>query len=1107
MLQRCFFILVFFTGFSLLLQAQQTPAAGRPTNFCGVTASFYPGNDSVLTLAQMYTSFNFVNTSTNATSYQFWVDRSPLSPNTPVTNYGFNPGLSQIKLVAYNGDCTDTAVCYYFQPGEFPPDTNNLKMYYGRPASTEFIRGFARTTDGGFLYSGTREQSSFMNQPQRGYIFKTKATGCIEWSFILDSTSNMNLVSSLDMIAVVPGGNGYYAAGSTESNTRFIAKLNNNGSISWAKKLQIPPANNLPTTFLIHSIEAMPDGGVLLVGNTFYKNLFLCRLDANGNSIWQRQLSAGDEMYLSGLQNILVKDGSIYLNGYMSYRIVADYTNYSLVMKLDYNDGHTVWMNQYYENGGSIIMGNMIAEDSTLLIASICSPVVPGTYTIGSILRLDTSGAIRSVTSINAISKYYAMKPVLKRISGKHYYLLSAGFEPLTLQPYISNQTKLAKLDSNFNVIWSKHHAAVQLGQYSYMEPDSDESLVMAGNENGNLLEYYYSFSAKIVVRKLDSSGTEPMTGCQLYDQTMTRENFTGLLTQPITGLTPSVTTYPFTDFTVAGRTYYPEMRYKCPDYVDSCSYLKVSGPAAICNLSNAYTYKAHRNRACGQPMVWQISQGVIVLNQTDTSVTVRFPAFGNYTIGGELNFGCFPVKDTLRIIAASSSPILNLGPDTTICPNNTLLLHAGDKYLTYLWSTGTTDSLLTINGPGQYWVDITDSCGNLMTDTINVSPSAVVPISIGPDRTKCNTDTIQLNAPSGFINYTWSPAYNISAQSTQNVVVNPMTDTAYMIRAEKTPGCFAFDTVRITVHTSPPIQLGADKSVCTGDSLVLDAGAGFTQYNWSTGVQSQSLTVKTAGQYQVTGTTVHGCISKDTFRLISVYPLPVVTLDPDTTLCTGTSRLLDAGTGFAGYAWNTGSTAQTYRVTGTGIYAVQVTDNNGCKGTDTVIIKNILPLPSGFLFADTAICSYGNIQLTADKPFRAYHWNTGSTAAAITITQPGTYWLEATDQSDCMGRDSVIVNPKECMKGLYVPSAFTPNGDGKNDILHPFLFGNIKRFEFRVFNRWGETVFVTKDPTAGWNGRYKGQLQDGNVFVWTCLYQLEGEAERVERGTVVLIR
>ena len=92
-------------------------------------------------------------------------------------------------------------------------------------------------------------------------------------------------------------------------------------------------------------------------------------------------------------------------------------------------------------------------------------------------------------------------------------------------------------------------------------------------------------------------------------------------------------------------------------------------------------------------------------------------------------------------------------------------------------------------------------------------------------------------------------------------------------------------------------------------------------------------------------------------------------------------------------------------------------------------------------------------------------------------------------------------------MKGIYVPSAFSPNGDGKNDAFRPLLFGKVKQFTFTIYNRWGQIIFQTKELQKGWNGMTAGTQQQGNVFVWICYYQLENEQPKVEKGTVVLIR
>jgi gliding motility-associated-like protein len=116
-------------------------------------------------------------------------------------------------------------------------------------------------------------------------------------------------------------------------------------------------------------------------------------------------------------------------------------------------------------------------------------------------------------------------------------------------------------------------------------------------------------------------------------------------------------------------------------------------------------------------------------------------------------------------------------------------------------------------------------------------------------------------------------------------------------------------------------------------------------------------------------------------------------------------------------------------------------------------------------------------------------------------------YWLQVTDENTCVGMDTTILQPKDCQFGLFVPSAFSPNDDGKNDIFRGLLFGNIKQYRFLIYNRWGQCLFTTTDPGKGWDGKYNGILQDTGVYVWVCTYQLDGENAKSEKGTVTLIK
>ena len=301
----------------------------------------------------------------------------------------------------------------------------------------------------------------------------------------------------------------------------------------------------------------------------------------------------------------------------------------------------------------------------------------------------------------------------------------------------------------------------------------------------------------------------------------------------------------------------------------------------------------------------------------------------------------------------------------------------------------------------------------------------------------------------------------------------------------------------------SDPVYQVSIKGICQGTVQFSSSTGGALQATSDTSV---AISFTSPGRFVLYASLQAECrVLRDSLT-IHVFDNPVVRLDHTSSLCTGETRLLDAGD-YSSYEWSDGSRARTLPVNGVGLYSVEVTDGKVCKGKDTTAITTLLPLPEGFLPPDTAICSYGSLLLRPPGNYSGYFWSTGATTAALTISQPGTYWLEVEDANRCTGRDSVLVSLKECLKGFYMPTAFTPNDDGKNDRFKPLLFGNVKTYQFTIYNRWGEVVFQTADPKKGWDGTHTSRNQGPSVFVWVCAYQLEGEKEKMEKGTVVLIR
>lgn len=467
---------------------------------------------------------------------------------------------------------------------------------------------------------------------------------------------------------------------------------------------------------------------------------------------------------------------------------------------------------------------------------------------------------------------------------------------------------------------------------------------------------------------------------------------------------------------------------------------------------------------------------------------------------------GCTIHTDSVLLTILQAPASLNIGPDTSICPGNLLLLNAHAGYASYQWQDGSNDSSFTVTSPGTYFVKVMNACGDFFNDTVIVAAHAPIAFSLGNDTTICNNETVTIIAPAGFISYQWSPAYNISQTTGSTVTVSPVSNTVYSVKAEKTPGCFAYDTISVTVKIAPPVNLGPDKNFCNGDSALLNAGASFALYQWSNGSVAQQIYVYTAADYSVIATTLDGCKSYDTLRIQNVWANPTLNLDHNPNLCIGSTRMLQPGN-YATYIWQDGSGLPAFTISAPGTYYVTVTDSHQCQGSDTVRILTLLPLPAKFLPADTAICSYDEIVITASQVFSSYVWSTGETGTSIAIKQPGIYWLLATDHYACTGKDSVTVLWKECLKGLYVPTAFSPNKDGKNDVFKPLIFGNVVQFEWTIYNRYGQPVFTTHNPAQGWDGTVKRVPQNSAGFIWQCRYQLEGEKMKFKSGSVVLVR
>lgn len=273
---------------------------------------------------------------------------------------------------------------------------------------------------------------------------------------------------------------------------------------------------------------------------------------------------------------------------------------------------------------------------------------------------------------------------------------------------------------------------------------------------------------------------------------------------------------------------------------------------------------------------------------------------------------------------------------DVSICPGDSTQLIVPDGFVSYEWSPATGLSATDIRDPWAspsetttYTVMITDNCGEIIYDTVNVIVNTPDFIDLGDDLTLCEGQLWTFNVLTPGATYLWQdgstlPTLTVDEDGTYSVTV---TDG----------NCIDADTVNVTYVPAPDISLPHDTVICgLENTYIIDVTTLGATYLWQDGSTDPTFTVTDDGLYYVT-VSVGGCSDKDSV-LVSYSVQPTVDLGPDQSLCAGTTILLDAGSESFDYEWQDGSTGSTYLVTTAGTYFVEVTIN-GCSAVDEVVI------------------------------------------------------------------------------------------------------------------------------------------------------------------------
>ncbi len=235
------------------------------------------------------------------------------------------------------------------------------------------------------------------------------------------------------------------------------------------------------------------------------------------------------------------------------------------------------------------------------------------------------------------------------------------------------------------------------------------------------------------------------------------------------------------------------------------------------------------------------------------------------------------------------------------------------------------------------------------------------------------------------------------------------------------------------------------------------------------------------------------------------------VDLGPDTTYCNRNAINLESPVEGASYLWNDSSTHPIYSVTQTGAYWLQV-EQKSCTKTDTVFVK--LTNVKQQLATDTMVCRGKSFQIIfeANVPEGAsVLWSTGWDRPALQVEDTGKYWVTVADEF-CLGTDTVQINSEWCECEVSIPSAFSPNGDGKNDFFRPIVVPGcvVQDYKMLIYNRWGDLVYTSwgERESRGWNGSYKNESAPMGTYMYVIELRVGSKSKAYyKKGDLSLIR
>ncbi len=443
----------------------------------------------------------------------------------------------------------------------------------------------------------------------------------------------------------------------------------------------------------------------------------------------------------------------------------------------------------------------------------------------------------------------------------------------------------------------------------------------------------------------------------------------------------------------------------------------------------------------------------------------------GFYDVGLKITteLGCTDSVTVPRYIKGVASPIASIQSADTACLNR-FITYAGNvmpdtSAVTWAWNFANGNTSVLQNPPTQQYIIpgtlsvrllVTNSSGCVDTVLKSVTIHPLPGVNAGTDTTICLGQNTSLNG-SGASTYLWLPPFTgLSCTNCPNPVATPVITTTFRLRGTSALGCQVDDTVRVTVIQPSTVVAPPNDSLCLGQGMQLFA-TGTQLYSWTpaTGLNNPNTSSPiarptTTTTYIVTGSDSRGCFVTRDSMTISVFPLPVFDLGPDVSI-------------------QVGSSVKFTPVVSNDLVSIQWNPVNTLSCTDC----------------------YDPVATPKQK------------------TQ---YTATVTNNGGCITKDQITVSVTCTNENLFIPNTFSPNNDGMNEVFYPRGRGILTVKSMRIFSRWGQQVFlrqnfIANDPSAGWDGTFKGVPLSADVYVYMIDVVCENNTVVTLKGDIMLAK